>query len=509
MERAAIKPWLKVELKRQVELAIPMIVINLLLFAVPTTSVMFVGHISELALSGASLAYSITNVTGLSLLMGLASALDILCGQAYGAQQYSLVGLYLQRALIVLYACSIPLAILWSNMQHILLALGQDAAISKQAGEFMLWLIPTLFTYSATLPLIRFMQAQSLVVPVVLCCACTICCHVPLCYALVFMTGLESQGAALATSISTFLNMLLLSLYVLLATSCEQTRTPFSSKAFCNLKDFLKLAVPSALMMWYGTVTEAFLELLTFNEVNIVLKKLIAVCNLFLLCISLEWWSYEALIIVSGWLPNPELETSVISVCYNCAAFAFMVPSGLGSMASTRIANELGAGRPDAARRAVYISAGLASCEAILVSVAFISLRNVLGKVYSKDEEAHIELLSYTSCFILFDFIEILGMKLFLLLHYYLLGIARGCGWQKAGAYINFASYYVVGLPVACILAFVFHIKAEGLWLGINSGAIVQLIALVAITWVSDWTKEVTKAVGRLPQDAAREPLLK
>ncbi|MCO5584104.1 hypothetical protein L7F22_038027 [Adiantum nelumboides] len=467
MERAAIKPWLKVELKQQVELAIPMIVINLLLFAVPTTSVMFVGHISELALSGASLAYSITNVTGLSLLMGLASALDTLCGQAYGAQQYSLVGLYLQRALIVLYACSIPLAILWSNMQHILLALGQDAAISKQAGEFMLWLIPTLFTYSATLPLIRFMQAQSLVVPVVLCCACTVCCHVPLCYALVFMMGLESQGAALATSISTFLNMLLLSLYVLLATTCEQTRIPFSSKAFCNLKDFLKLAVPSALMM------------------------------------CLEWWSYEALIIVSGWLPNPELETSVISVCYNCAVFAFTVPSGLGSMASTRIANELGAGRPDAARRAVYVSAGVASCEALLVSVAFISLRNVLGKVYSKDEEV----IEYIA-----RMMPILGVSSMLdSIQGLLSGIARGCGWQKAGAYINFASYYVVGLPVACILAFVFHIKAEGLWLGINSGAIVQLIALVAITWASDWTKEVNKAVGRLtiPQDAAIEPLLK
>ncbi|MCO5562484.1 hypothetical protein L7F22_016111 [Adiantum nelumboides] len=88
-----------------------------------------------------------------------------------------------------------------------------------------------------------------------------------------------------------------------------------------------------------------------------------------------------------GWLPNPELETSVISVCYNCAAFAFMVPLGLGAMASTRVANELGAGRPDAARLAVYVSAGVAACEAILVSIAFISLRNVLGKVYSKDEE--------------------------------------------------------------------------------------------------------------------------
>lgn len=54
---------------------------------------------------------------------------------------------------------------------------------------------------------------------------------------------------------------------------------------------------------------------------------------------------------------------------------------------STRVANELGAGRPDAARTAVYISAVIASCEAIVVSATFICLRNVLGQVYSKEEE--------------------------------------------------------------------------------------------------------------------------
>jgi hypothetical protein len=29
---------------------------------------------------------------------------------------------------------------------------------------------------------------------------------------------------------------------------------------------------------------------------------------------SLEWWSFELLILLSGLLPNPELETSVLSV---------------------------------------------------------------------------------------------------------------------------------------------------------------------------------------------------
>lgn len=32
---------------------------------------------------------------------------------------------------------------------------------------------------------------------------------------------------------------------------------------------------------------------------------------------SLEWWSFELLILLSGLLPNPELETSVLSIWYN------------------------------------------------------------------------------------------------------------------------------------------------------------------------------------------------
>lgn len=39
----------------------------------------------------------------------------------------------------------------------------------------------------------------------------------------------------------------------------------------------------------------------------------------------------------------------------------------------------------------------------------------------------------------------------------YCIGTARGCGWQKIGAYVNLGSYYLVGIPSAILLAFVFH----------------------------------------------------
>jgi len=36
-------------------------------------------------------------------------------------------------------------------------------------------------------------------------------------------------------------------------------------------------------------------------------------------------------------------------------------------------------------------------------------------------------------------------------------GIARGSGWQKAGAVVYLGSCYLVGIPAAIIFAFVLH----------------------------------------------------
>lgn len=32
---------------------------------------------------------------------------------------------------------------------------------------------------------------------------------------------------------------------------------------------------------------------------------------------SLEWWAFETLVLLSGLLPNPQLETSVLSIWYS------------------------------------------------------------------------------------------------------------------------------------------------------------------------------------------------
>lgn len=57
------------EVKKQLLLAGPLAFVNLLINSLQVFSVMFVGHLGELPLSGASLATSFASVTGFSLLV--------------------------------------------------------------------------------------------------------------------------------------------------------------------------------------------------------------------------------------------------------------------------------------------------------------------------------------------------------------------------------------------------------------------------------------------------------
>lgn len=54
----------------------------------------------------------------------------------------------------------------------------------------------------------------------------------------------------------------------------------------------------------------------------------------------------------------------------------------------------------------------------------------------------------------------------------------RGCGRQKIGAAVNLATYWGLGLPIACLLAFPGGLGALGLWTGLACTASVQALLM-------------------------------
>ncbi|XP_071691079.1 protein DETOXIFICATION 16-like [Rutidosis leptorrhynchoides] len=415
---------------------------------------MFAGHLGQLSLSSASMATSFASFTGFSVLLGMGSALETLCGQAYGAKQYHMLGIEMQRAMLTLTIVSIPIACIWFYTTTIFIHLGQDQEISIGAGIFMQWMIPSLFAYGLLQCLNRFLQTQNIVVPMMIISGVTALFHIFLCWVLVFKLGLEIRGAALANTISNWINVVLMGMYVKLSPACAHTWTGFSIDAMNDLVSFVKLAVPSAFM------------------------------------ICLEYWSFDMVVLLSGLLPNPKLETSVLSISLNTCWMVYMISVGLGGAISTRVSNELGAGRPKAARLAVSVVVVIAILEGLVIGTVTILVRHVWGKLYSNDEEVISYVAKMMPLLALSDFLD--GFQCVLS------GAARGCRWQNVCAVINLGAYYIVGIPCSLLFAFILHVGGMGLWMGIICALSIQVVVLIAINLSTDWTNEARKAVYRI-----------
>ncbi|XP_042434460.1 protein DETOXIFICATION 16-like [Zingiber officinale] len=442
------------EVKRLLSLAGPLIATSLLQYSIQVISVMFVGHLSELSLSGASMATSFANVTGFSVLLGMASALDTLCGQAYGAKEFHMLSVHFQRAMFILLFASIPLALIWTYTRQILIAAGQNSEISAEAGSYAHWLIPSLFAYGLLQCLVKFLQTQNIVIPMLISSGVIAVFHILICWVLVYMFGLGGKGAALATTISYWINVLLLAIYVKFSQACKETWTGFSKESLKDAFDFLRLAVPSAFM------------------------------------VCLEYWSFEMVVLLSGLLPNPKLETSILSISLSTMWMVYMIPTGLSSAVSIRVANELGAGQPQAASLSVCIVSILAITEGLAVAIITILVRNVWGYLYSYEDDVVQYVSTMMPVLAASDFMD--GIQCTLS------GAARGSGWQKFCSYVNLGAYYVVGIPSAVIFAFFLHLGGKGLWLGIICALLVQVSVLVAAILRTNWEHEAKKARGSL-----------
>ncbi|KAF3431962.1 hypothetical protein FNV43_RR26698 [Rhamnella rubrinervis] len=105
------------EVKRLGYIAGPMVAMDLSQYFLQIISIMMVGHLGTLSLSSTAIAVSVCAVSGFTKFelklgfgkpctyakqFGMSSALETLCGQAYGAQQYQQLGIQTNTAIFSL-----------------------------------------------------------------------------------------------------------------------------------------------------------------------------------------------------------------------------------------------------------------------------------------------------------------------------------------------------------------------------------------------------------------------
>ncbi|KAL5552672.1 hypothetical protein UlMin_040073 [Ulmus minor] len=315
------------------------------------------------------------------------------------SQFHSTMGIICQRAIILHLGAAVLHTFLYWFLGPILIAIGQSESIAEQGQIFA-------FTHNIVNPL-SYMYVGVFFV------------HVLLTWLVVYVLDYGLIRAALTLSFSWWLLVIVNGLYILLSPNCKETWTSFSWKALWGIWPYFRLTV--TFVIWYN----------------------------------------QGLVLISGLLTNPIISLDSISIFMNYLMnwdLQFML--GLSAAAS----NELGARHPRVAKLYVFVVSGTSLLISIVFSAIILILKVELSKLFMSDFEVIEAVTNLTPLLAISVFLN--GIQPILLVFFFCFffyvkfvwfpSVAIGSGWLAMVAYVNLATYYVIGLPIGCVLPNIF-----------------------------------------------------
>ncbi|GMY20034.1 protein DETOXIFICATION 21-like [Fagus crenata] len=452
-DEVSLKKKIWSETKKMWVVAGPAIFTRFSTFGINVISQAFIGHIGPTELAAYSLVYTVLLRFSNGILLGMASALETLCGQGYGAKQYHMLGVYLQRSWIVLFLTSILLLPIFIFTTPLLKALGQDENIAEVGGNISYWLIGVMFSFIVSFTCQMFLQSQSKNMIIAYLAAFSIAIHVLLSWLLTMKYKFGIPGAMLSTLLAFWIPNIGQLMFVICG-GCRETWKGFSLLAFKDLWPVVKLSVSSGVM------------------------------------VCLELWYNTVLILLTGNMKNAEVSIDALAICININGWEMMISLGFLAAASVRVSNELGRGSSKDAKFSIVMSVLTSFVIGFVLFLFFLFFRGRLAYIFTESQEvakAVADLSPLLAVSILLNSVQPV-----------LSGVAVGAGWQSIVAYVNIACYYLIGIPVGVVLGYVFNMEVKGVWIGMLFGTFVQTIVLVFITYRTDWDEQVIIAHNRV-----------
>ncbi|OMO78330.1 Multi antimicrobial extrusion protein [Corchorus capsularis] len=308
------------------------------------------GHVDTLALAAVAVENSVIAGFSFGVMLGMGSALETFCGQAFGAGQINMLGIYMQRSWIILNATALILMFLYIFAEQLLKLIGQTEEISKAAGTFAIWMIPQLFAYAMNFPMAKFLQSQSKVMVMAMIAGSALVVHTIFSWLLMLKLGWGLVGAAVVLNSSWVFIDAAQFLYIVSGRFGE-TWTGFSWLAFQNLWGFVRLSLASAVML------------------------------------CLEIWYFMALVLFAGYLKNAQVSVDALSICCNILGWTTMIALGINIAVSVRVSNELGAAHPRKAKLALVVAVISSFMIALTIAAVLVICRDKYPALFSTNKE--------------------------------------------------------------------------------------------------------------------------
>ncbi|XP_072446062.1 multidrug and toxin extrusion protein 1-like [Chiloscyllium punctatum] len=437
------------EVKPLSRLAGPVCLTELMTLLISIVSSAFCGHLGKIELDAVSLATASVTVLGISIGVGLSTACDTFISQTYGSKNLKRIGVILQRGILILLIVCFPCWALFINIEHILLAFKQSPAVAKLTQSYVTIFIPGLpaaFLYTLE---VKYLQNQGIILPQMIIGFLTNIFNTVINYLLLFVLMLGVPGSAAANVASQYCQVIFLFVYIRWKRLHEKTWEGWSTDCLQEWGPFLRLAVPSMVMM----------------------------------CI--EWWSFHIGMFLVG-LIN-EVQLGAQSIIFQIITIAYRLSVGYGVSATIHVGNALGASNPQQAVNYAKIALLCIACIALINSMILGAIRTVVGHVFTSDKEIVqlvAEVIPLSATFHLFDSIS--GVCA---------GVLRGAGKQKLGAIGNLVGYYLIGFPIGVSLMFAGKLGVFGLWCGMLICVLLQLVFFLTLIYRINWNKASDEAL--------------
>ena len=187
---------------------------------------------------------------------------------------------------------------------------------------------------------------------------------------------------------------------------------------------------------------------------------------------------FAASSIMMGWLGKIPLAAHGIAL--QIASLTFMIPLGLSQAVTVRVGRAWGQNDIEALRAASKAGLLLAAVAGVAVIGAFLLIPEFLIGLFVDPNDplrpailaTGISLLAMAALFQVVDIGQVMG-----------LGMLRGVHDTRVPMIIAIISYWIIGLPVAYLLGFGTNLGGVGIWLGLTVGLAGACIAMQWRFW--------------------------
>mmetsp|Transcript_53327 Transcript_53327/g.126066 ORF Transcript_53327/g.126066 Transcript_53327/m.126066 type:complete len:442 (+) Transcript_53327:30-1355(+) len=441
-----------------------MMIFRISWFLIKVTDTALLGHVGTDVLAASAIADLWMSSTGVFTMGGI---LSTFVGNAVGAGNKKMGGVWLQVSLIVVGSVTIPVMILWFLTEPVTRGFGVEGSMAADAGFFATILALCLPARTAFGQATQFFSAQKIIRPNAY--VTGFGATFNLVSGLILVLGIPIQNwdgfgfpACPWTTVATeHLQLLLLWYYA------------------CHLKGLHEEC-------WGG-----------WKWAEITKERLIEYCRMFfpaVLSAASDWWRVSAIGVIATTLGT--LDLAVFNTSYRVTWGTLTIIGSLGGALRVKLGIFLGAGDVQEAKRVVFLALVLAIGTLLLLCVLISGFIDGLANVFTDDPEVIRKFVNvrWPLCFMIF----------FMNLSVFLEQILLAMGRTKTVFYAGVIGSWVGQVPGVVMALYLWRKDLVGLYWGVTFGYMMLDVLLYFLIHRITWADVVAEAQARGGSKAAK-----